>query len=68
MAQIYSLRVLVHSTVGNSVVFSAFRVQQEMTANRDPPVPLVPEEQLVQWAFQDQKASLSVGAKAFIFF
>lgn len=39
-----------------------------MMANQDQLVPLVPVVQLVPWAFQDQKASLSVGEKLFIFF
>lgn len=42
------------------MVFSGFRVQQEMMANQDRLVPLGPEVHLVQWVFQDQKASLSV--------
>lgn len=50
------------------MVFSAFRVQQETMANRDPPVPLVLEVQLDQWASQDQKASQSVRANPSVFF
>lgn len=46
--------------VGISEVFSGVRVQQETMANQDRGVPLGPEDRLVQWVYQDQKASRSV--------
>lgn len=60
VAPIKWVGVLIHFIVGISEVFSGVRVQQETMANQDQGGPLGPEVGLVQWVYQDQKASRSV--------